>query len=313
MRTATVSNSLTGSVTRCAIMAGFIVLSALATGCKTESTATTIPSPSASSKSNVQGAGSSQSATAKSAEKGTIDLRLFGRVALTEKPLLIIDPMQISLAPTFEKGEFTWTPRATFQKRMKELEEGTFAFGVSIQEADGLYPSLTGTTVADVGAGLGNNLPAWKEKLGPGGRLYLTDVDIHAARFMAYAAKKIGYADRTLVIANRFEDPCLPLGKFDLVLLSNVHSHITVGPDIANPNPDEARRFYKESKMFLRSIRRALRSDRSLLIVMEGDQKTNFLNEDGAIANIEKNGFHLTKKKRRGCLWTAAFEPIKSH
>lgn len=185
----------------------------------------------------------------------------------------------------------------------------------SLHEASGMLPPLRGLTVADVGAGFGNNLNVWRDELGPEGRLVETDVDVNCTSYMAYAARLQRYADNTLVIHALFDDPCLPVGQFDLVLCSQLHSHISVGPYPRNPTNERA--FRKKSKGFLTAIRRSMRGDGSTLVVIEGLQnyKSNdpqrfYLKKQEAIANIEASGFKLIESRQSAIVWVATFRPL---
>lgn len=256
---------------------------------------------------------STEPAPAQEGPDAVVDIRLFGQVPVTAKPANVFDPMQATRAPTFEEGVLSLNPRETFDRWISTSNDGTLQFGVSLYEAQDFYPSLTGATVADIGAGYGNNLLAWKELLGPEGRLLFTEVDPNAARFIAYSAHQHGYADRSMVVQNTFDDPCLPVAAFDLVLLSQVHYHITIGPYPKN-EANEAL-FRKKSARFFASVRRGLKDDKSLLIVIEGlpgpesipDPQANVYGQDEAIRNIEQNGFKLVKSVRRANLWVASF------
>jgi hypothetical protein len=237
------------------------------------------------------------------------EMRLFGKTAFTAPPRNVFDPLEAK-RPVYEADPYAWNPPRTFRAWVDKLDAGTLQFGVSIGEAEGMYPSLESATVADIGAGYGNNLPAWKKMMGGRGRLVETEVDPNAARFMAWSASRLGYADRTMVIQNTFENPCLPVGQFDAVLCSQLHSHISIGPYPRSAEND--RIFREESKVFLGAIRASLKDDRSVLIVIEGfsrrrDPKQLYYERPEAIANIESNGFTLSSSRQNDHVWCAVF------
>lgn len=80
-----------------------------------------------------------------------------------------------------------------------------------------------GDSVADVGAGEGYFLPYLAEAVGDDGRVYAVEV----AREIVEALAKSSEGDaRIQVIQGRLDDPFLPEGEIDLVLLVNTYHHI---------------------------------------------------------------------------------------
>lgn len=212
--------------------------------------------------------------------------------------------------PAFQADAYAWTPRETVEGWQRDLDAGTLSFGESLLEVSSCLPPLESATVADVGAGRGNNLLHWKELLGSKGRLIEAEVDINLARFMAYAAHQNGYADQTMVVHSIFENPCLPIGEVDLVLCSQLHNHITKGPWPRNQQNEAV--FRAQSKYFLGAIRSALKPTGQLVIIdgyqeNDKDPRRFCLTPDEAIGNIERNGFRLVKRANKPHLWTALF------
>lgn len=241
------------------------------------------------------------------------DIRLFGRVELTGAPAAVYDPALATTAPVFEPGPFAWNPKEVFDRWIRELDSGKTEYGVSIYEAKDHYPPLKGLTVADIGAGYGNNMLAWRDELGPTGRVVFTEIDPNAARFLAYSAHQNGLADQAMVVANTHDDPCLPVGQFDVVLFSQVHTNVTLG-EYPKSDATEAT-FRATSAAFFGAAARALKDENSRVIVIEGfqnqgpraDPKMNYYPEDQAIENIERSGLKLVNHTRNDHLWVASF------
>ena len=251
------------------------------------------------------------SSTSSVLDPDALPTRLLGPVPFTERPRHLLDPRDVASPIAYQPDRFAWYSRQTVAAWVRAFDSGTLPFGPSLQEAEGHLPRLLGATVADVGAGKGNNLLAWKEALGPSGRLVETDVDINAANFMAYAAHRSGMAERTLVVHGVFENPCLPVRQFDLVLCSQLHNHINIGPWPRNKRNEQI--FREQSRVFLGALRASLRDDASLLLVIDGYQDGHrdphqlYLEPDDAIRNIENNGFVLVKHTSNEHCWVASF------
>lgn len=86
----------------------------------------------------------------------------------------------------------------------------------------GLRP---GTTVADVGAGTGYFLARLSQKVGPTGQVLALDVEPDMVRYMTERAKKEGLANTTIRKVAP-DDPALPPGGLDKVLIVNTWHHI---------------------------------------------------------------------------------------
>ena len=89
----------------------------------------------------------------------------------------------------------------------------------------GAIPIAPGARVADVGAG--NGYFTWRlaEAVGPAGRVWSVEVSDRLVRKL-----ERGVAERRLdnvaVVRGAYEDPLLPDGQVDVVLLSSVYHHI---------------------------------------------------------------------------------------
>ncbi len=86
----------------------------------------------------------------------------------------------------------------------------------------------SGDRVADVGAGDGYFLPHLAQAVGPDGRVYAVDVDpdVTETLYARYVAEPLPVE----VVLARPEDPGLPDGSIDLVLLVNTYHHIEDRP-----------------------------------------------------------------------------------
>jgi len=80
-----------------------------------------------------------------------------------------------------------------------------------------------GARVADIGAGEGYFVPFLADAVGAEGRVYA--VDVEAELTDALAERFAGDANVTVVLGE-YEDPLLPDGALDLVLLVNTYHHI---------------------------------------------------------------------------------------
>jgi ubiquinone/menaquinone biosynthesis C-methylase UbiE len=97
------------------------------------------------------------------------------------------------------------------------------------EEKDGIVASLaltSGMTVADVGAGDGRYSVMLARSVGPGGRVYATEVDRGDIDTITARAKDEGLANLTTVVGGQ-EDTGLPPGCCDAILLRMVYHHFT--------------------------------------------------------------------------------------
>jgi ubiquinone/menaquinone biosynthesis C-methylase UbiE len=86
-------------------------------------------------------------------------------------------------------------------------------------------PVTPGARVADLGAGRGYF--AWRlaEAVGPEGRVYAVEVEDGLVRKLRRGAAERGLAN-VEVVRGSYEDPGLPDGAIDVVLLSSVYHHV---------------------------------------------------------------------------------------
>jgi ubiquinone/menaquinone biosynthesis C-methylase UbiE len=86
-----------------------------------------------------------------------------------------------------------------------------------------------GDRVADLGAGEGFFVPHLAEAVGSEGRVYAVDVD--ADLTSALEARFRDGPDNVEVVLGRLDDPELPDGSIDLILIVNTYHHIDERPD----------------------------------------------------------------------------------
>jgi ubiquinone/menaquinone biosynthesis C-methylase UbiE len=104
------------------------------------------------------------------------------------------------------------------------LGRGTWQRPEQVVAALALVP---GAQVADVGAGEGYFVPHLLEAVGDSGRVYAVDVDAGITR----ALEDRFVADtRVQVVLAGFDDPGLPEGSIDLVLIVNTYHHLEDRP-----------------------------------------------------------------------------------
>jgi arsenite methyltransferase len=80
-----------------------------------------------------------------------------------------------------------------------------------------------GSSVADLGAGKGYFLPYLMQAVGPNGRVLAVEVDDD---LVARLRSEFGMIDNVELIRGRLDDPLLPDGAVDLVLLVDTYHHI---------------------------------------------------------------------------------------
>ena len=85
-----------------------------------------------------------------------------------------------------------------------------------------------GDRVADLGAGEGYFVPHLLEAVGPMGQVYAVDVDPEITEDLY--ARFAGSPGNVDVVLGRYEDPGLPDGKIDLILIVNTYHHIEDRP-----------------------------------------------------------------------------------
>jgi ubiquinone/menaquinone biosynthesis C-methylase UbiE len=90
----------------------------------------------------------------------------------------------------------------------------------------GIHP---GDRVADLGAGSGYFTLRLSRAVGPGGKVYAVDVDETMNEYVRQRVARAGAANVD-VILGRFEDPLLPDGRVDLVLIVDTYHHLEDRP-----------------------------------------------------------------------------------
>ena len=80
-----------------------------------------------------------------------------------------------------------------------------------------------GARVADIGAGKGYFVPYFADAAGKGGRVYAVEVEAELTQAME---SRFADASNVEVVLGGFEDPLLPDGQIDLVLVVNTYHHI---------------------------------------------------------------------------------------
>jgi ubiquinone/menaquinone biosynthesis C-methylase UbiE len=80
-----------------------------------------------------------------------------------------------------------------------------------------------GARVADIGAGKGYFVPHLSDAVGKGGRVYAVEVEAELTQTMK---SRFAETSNVEVVLGGFEDPLLPDGQIDLVLIVNTYHHI---------------------------------------------------------------------------------------
>jgi ubiquinone/menaquinone biosynthesis C-methylase UbiE len=80
-----------------------------------------------------------------------------------------------------------------------------------------------GARVADIGAGKGYFVPHLSDAVGEGGRVYAVEVEAELTQALE---SRFADASNVEVVLGGFEDPLLPDGQIDLVLVVNTYHHI---------------------------------------------------------------------------------------
>ena len=93
-------------------------------------------------------------------------------------------------------------------------------------ETLGLEP---GDRVADLGSGSGYFTLRLARAVGPTGKVYAVDVDEEMNDYLRERARDAGL-DNVEVILGEYEDPLLPDGEIDLLLIVNTYHHIHERP-----------------------------------------------------------------------------------
>lgn len=80
-----------------------------------------------------------------------------------------------------------------------------------------------GASVADIGAGKGYFVPYLSDAVGKDGRVYAVEVEAELTQAME---SRFADASNVEVVLGDFDDPLLPDGQIDLVLIVNTYHHI---------------------------------------------------------------------------------------
>ena len=155
---------------------------------------------------------------------------------------------------------------------------------VQEERPDEMLDSLNiepGMTVADVGAGVGYHALKMAERVGPEGTVYATDVQPQMLRMLVQRAKQAKIANVTPVLVTQ-DDPGLPPGEVDLILMVDVYHEIS------------------EPEATLRGLRAALKPGGRLVLVefraedphvpIKPEHKMTLAQ---ARAEVEPNGFRF--------------------
>jgi ubiquinone/menaquinone biosynthesis C-methylase UbiE len=105
-----------------------------------------------------------------------------------------------------------------------------------------------GMTVADIGAGSGYYTVRMARKVGEGGRVYATDIQVGMLSLLQRRAKQEGLANIVPVLG-AVDDPKLPPGSLDLALMVDVYHELSA------------------PQAFVRRLREALKPDGRLVLI----------------------------------------------
>jgi SAM-dependent methyltransferase len=146
---------------------------------------------------------------------------------------------------------------------------------------------LTGSTVADVGAGSGYFTVRLAARVGPAGRVYANDLQPEMLKMLGARLVRERVANVTLV-QGAVDDPKLPAASIDLVLMVDVYHELS------------------EPQQILRAIRRALKPGGRLVLLEYRKEDPNVpirfehkMTVDEARLELEAEGFRLSKVDNR--------------
>jgi len=175
------------------------------------------------------------------------------------------------IAPVMGMGGADWLVRSE-REQEEEPDKALDAIGVR-----------PGSTAADIGAGVGYFTWRLAERVGPGGKVYANDIQPAMLERLRQnmAARGIHNVETVL---GAVDDPHLPSGKIDLVLLVDVYHEFT------------------QPQKMLRHIRAALRPDGRLVLLeyRKEDPKVPIRPEHKMSlaevkAEVEPEGYHFEK------------------
>lgn len=140
-----------------------------------------------------------------------------------------------------------------------------------------------GMTVADVGAGSGYMTVRMAERVGPGGRVYATDIQPQMLAMLKDRLAKLQIGNVTLV-QGAVDDPRLPPAAIDLILMVDVYHE------------------FSRPQQMLRGMREALKPDgRMVLLEYKGEDPSIPIRPDHKMTvaqaklEIEAEGFRLAR------------------
>ena len=165
---------------------------------------------------------------------------------------------------------------------LSKLGRATWQRPTDVVESLGLAPD---DRVADLGAGEGYFVP-YLTRAVPDGRVYAVEIDPERIEELA---ERFDDDERVEVVSGQPEDPGLPDGGIDLVLVVNTYHHI------------EGREAY------FRSLRRDLRPGGQVAIV-DGDPELG-----GILGLFLPNGHTMSREQVKKEMGAAGYTRAKSH
>lgn len=126
----------------------------------------------------------------------------------------------------------------------------------------------SGNWIADVGAGQGSYTQEFRRIVGKNGKVYTTDIDPNSKEYIDWYAKciengtfaKLGFRDCYQILpdnlvtqVNSYEDPNLPMNKFDWVFMNMVHIWANV-------------EFTEDMKVFADNLKKSMKNDGKILL-----------------------------------------------
>ena len=138
-------------------------------------------------------------------------------------------------------GVMGWQGAGWLERTEREIEE----------EPDKALDAIgirAGATVADVGAGSGYFTVRLASRVGPGGRVYASDIQPEMLKLLGGRLQRERVTNVTLVQSSA-DDPMLPQAAIDMILMVDVYH------ELANP------------QRMLRGLRRALKPDGRLVLL----------------------------------------------
>ena len=173
-----------------------------------------------------------------------------------------------------------WQGAEWLERSERELEEEP-------DKALDALGTLTGATVADVGAGSGYFTVRLASRVGPKGRVYANDVQPEMLKMLGTRLARERIANVTLV-QGALDDPRLPASSLDLVLMVDVYHE------------------FSEPQKMLRAIRAALKPGGRLVLLEYRKEDPDVpirlehkMTVDEARLELQAEGFRLAKVDSR--------------